>query len=305
MLRALVEHDIRPDVVLGCSVGALNGAAFAADPTHVGVAMLEALWRRLEGDEVFPGGWLPTPVQLARKGASVHSNEGLRSVADDVLSGRSFAALEIPFQCVATSHDDGREHWFTEGPVADAVLASAAIPAIFPPVEVDGTRYIDGAVVNDVPVTRAAELGASKAYVLHIGDYDRSRPDAKRPIDAGIHAYWLSRRHRLRRDLAGLPRRTKAILLPGGEIPDLAYNDLSHSQELILQAYSATTARLDVLAGVAEPRAVPEPEPDVEAEPAPGEEPAGVIEATDGGDAEADEGEPGEGPEADEAAATS
>ena len=259
MLRALLEHGIRPDIVLGCSVGALNGAAVAADPTDLGVARLEALWRRLDGDEVFPGGWPPTPVQLARKGESVHGNEGLRGVIDDVIAERSFADLELRFECVATARDDGREHWFTEGPVADAVLASAAIPAIFPPVEIGGTRYLDGAVVNDVPVTRAAELGVRQAYVLHVGDYEKHRPEPKRPIDAAVHAYWLFRQHRLRRDLAALPRRTEAILLPTGDVPDLAYDDLSHSHELIVQAYAATSAHLDAMAGVTEPRAVPAP----------------------------------------------
>src|SRR3954468_9556304 len=77
MLRALVERDIRPDLVLGCSVGALNGAAYAADPTPAGVDRLEDLWLRLAGPDVMPASnWLPSALNLAKRGESIHSNDG-------------------------------------------------------------------------------------------------------------------------------------------------------------------------------------------------------------------------------------
>ena len=78
MLRALAERRIVPDLIVGCSVGALNGAGFAQDPTLVGVARLEERWRRLDARSIMPAGWWPTAVHMARKGSAVHDSDGLR-----------------------------------------------------------------------------------------------------------------------------------------------------------------------------------------------------------------------------------
>lgn len=249
MLRALAERDIRPDLVLGCSVGALNGAAYAADPTPAGVARLESLWRSLTSDDIMPTGWLPTSVQLARRGASLHGNEGLKATIDRILFREAFSELTVPFQCVATSIEPVAEHWFSAGPLKRAILASAALPALFPVVEIDGVPYFDGAVVNDVPVSRAVELGAHTIYVLHVGNLDRPWIEPKRPIDVAIQAYWIARKHRLSRDLAALPPHVDLVMLPRGEPTEPRFDDFSRTEELINQAYGAAAAHLDALAG--------------------------------------------------------
>jgi NTE family protein len=248
MLRALVEHAIRPDLIVGCSVGALNGVAFAQEPSRVGVARLEQLWQGLDGREVMRSGWLPTAVQLARKGTSIHDNDGLRRTIESVLSVARFEELPVQFQCVATDLVGAREVWFSEGELVEAILASAALPSVYPPVEIDGTRFIDGAVVNDVPVSRAVELGARKLYVLHVGSFDRPQPEPKRPLDLAVQAYWIARRHRFHRDLATLPRNVEAVVLPTGEPPRIRFDDFTRSRELIDAAYSASSAHLDSVA---------------------------------------------------------
>lgn len=249
MLRALVERGIQADLVLGCSVGALNGAAYAADPTPEGVRRLEELWMGIDDDEVMPSGWLPPSVMLARRRASVHDNAGLRAVVTDALGVDRFEALRVPFQCVATAVEPAEERWFSSGPLVDPILASAALPGIFPLVQIGETRYMDGAVVNDVPVTRAVELGARTIYVLHVGTLDRPWLDPKRPFDVIVQAYWIARRHRYHEDLAALPPRVKVVVLPVGSPPRLKYNDFSHSHELITQAFAATAAHLDAIRG--------------------------------------------------------
>jgi len=249
MLRALLERRIRPDLVLGCSVGALNGAALAAEPTLAMVGRLQDVWLDLEDKGVLPGGLLPTTVQLARRGQSVHGNAALRRVIEGILEPRTFAELVVPFQCVATAIADAREVWFSEGGLVDAILASAALPAVLPPVEIDGVRYMDGAVVNDVPMSRAIELGGTTVYVLHTGTFDRPRPEPRRPFDMALHAYWIARRARFRRDLAALPPDVTVVLLPTGQPPVLRYNDLSKSDALIDLAYRATADELDRRAG--------------------------------------------------------
>jgi NTE family protein len=245
MLRALVEHDIRPELVLGCSIGALNGVAYAQDPTLSGVARLEELWRGLDAEGILPSGWLPNAVALARRGESIHSNDRLRGLLQGLLRVDTFEQLTVPYQCVATDVANVREAWFLHGPLVEPILASAALPAVLPAVEIDGIRYLDGAIVNDVPISRAVALGASTIYVLHCGTIDRPRPEPKRPLDVAVQAYWVARHHRFKRDLEALPANVEAIVLPMGETRTLRFNDFTQSADMIRTAYAATDRFLE------------------------------------------------------------
>ncbi|CAN5496003.1 patatin-like phospholipase family protein [soil metagenome] len=248
MLRALFERRIRPDLIVGCSIGALNGAVVAAEPNLGGVGRLEDLWHSVEGRDVMPSGLLPPVVQMARKGISIHGNAGLRAIIEDVLPVRTFAELVVPFECVATAIDAVEEVWFAAGSLVEPILASGALPAVLPPVEIDGVRYVDGAVVNDIPVSRAVERGATTIYVLHVGSFERPRPEPRRPFDMALQAYWIARHHRFKRDLAALPADVEAVVLPTGQPPVLRFNDLGHSAELMKNAYTATASFLDARA---------------------------------------------------------
>lgn len=245
MLRALAERAVVPDVVLGCSVGAINGAAFAEDPTLAGVGRLERLWRELDGRELMPSGLLPGMVALARRGGAINGNDGLRRVLEAELWARTFEDLAVPFQCVATDVVGVNEVWFASGPLIEPILASAAIPAVYPAVEIDGVRYLDGAIVDDVPVGRAVELGARTIYVLQVGAFARPRPEPRRPLDVAVQAYWIGRQHRFKRELAAMPPGVDVHLLPTGRTPSMRYNDFTRSVELIALAYEASRAYLD------------------------------------------------------------
>jgi NTE family protein len=245
MLRALMERRIEPDLVLGCSVGALNGAAIATDPSLAMVGRLQDMWRTLADHDVMPAGLLPTTVQLARKGVAIHDMAGLRRVLDSTVTASTFEELQVPFQCVAVALDEGAETWFEHGPLIDPILASAALPAVYPPVVIDGVRYLDGAIVNDVPVSRAVALDCDRIFVLHVGSWDRPRPEPKRPIDMAMYAYWLARRSRFQRDLASIPSDIEVIVLPPGATPVIKYNDLGHSDEMVSTSYQASSAFLD------------------------------------------------------------
>lgn len=245
MLRALIERRIRPDLVVGCSVGALNGVAIAAEPSLAMVGRLHRMWVEAEHRRVLPAGLLPTTVQLARRGVAVHSNAGLRAVIDGVLEPRTFEELAVPFHCVATDIAAAREVWFSTGPLVEPILASAALPGVLPPIDIDGVRYMDGAVVNDVPLTRAVELGATRIYVLHTGTFERPRPEPRRPFDMALQAYWIGRRARFQRDVAALPAHVDLTILPTGEAPALRFNDLTQSVALMEVAYAAASEHLD------------------------------------------------------------
>ena len=249
MLTALAEHDIVPDVVLGCSVGALNGAAYSRAPTRAGVQRLADRWRDIESPTLMPSSLVPNALQLLRKGASLHDNQGLRETVEAMLGDQlTFESLAVEFQCVATNVDTAMAEWFTEGQVVPAVLASAALPAVYPPVELDGVRYLDGGVVDNVPVARAVELGCNRIFVLHVGPHSRPEADIRRPLDGALLAYWLARNNRFARDLAALPEGVEVVVLPPGRRPELKYDDFSRSADLIRQGYTNSAEFLETRA---------------------------------------------------------
>ena len=146
MLRALSEAGIAPDVVVGTSVGAINGAFVAADPAGA-AARLDQLWQGDAVRQAFSETLLGRAVRLASSGTHLHSMVPLRDMLRDMLPAADFADLELPFQCVAASIERAQAHWFTSGPIVPAVLASCAVPGLLPPVEIGGEHFFDGGLV--------------------------------------------------------------------------------------------------------------------------------------------------------------
>jgi NTE family protein len=244
-LRALLEHGIVPDVVIGCSVGALNGAAIAGEPTLAEVDHLSELWRRLGSQDIFPSSRLGRgPWMFVRNGLSAFPDHGLRRVIDGWLTYRLFEETKVPFWAVATSLRTGREHWFHSGDVRQPLLASTALPGVFPPVSIDGHPYIDGGVVNNVPISKAFELKAKRVYVLDVGSLERERREPKRPYEVLMHAVSIARASRLRIDQENVPEGVKMIRLPGIDTGKLRYDNFTRSAELIEKAYRATAGFL-------------------------------------------------------------
>ena len=253
MLHALIERGIVPDLVLGTSVGAINGVAVAADPTVSGVERLTGVWSAIDRSDVFGGSVLRRLITLARTRTHLHGNEGLRALLSDALPTGRIEDLAIPFQCVAASIERASEHWFAAGPVVDAVLASASVPGILPPVEIDGEHFIDGGIVNSIPVSRAIELGAQRIYVLHVGRLDRPHEPPRWPWEVGLVAFEIARRHRFVGDLAALPESVDVHVLPTGQqepprysdLSQLRYRDTSNVRERIALAHVASARYLE------------------------------------------------------------
>ena len=259
MLRALVEAGITADVVLGCSIGAVNGAAYARSPDAEGIERLVAFWTRPEsGEQVMPGSRLPPLVQLLRRGESLHAPDGLRARLGWLVGpDAAFEDLAVPFQCVAAEVETAAETWFEAGPLVPAIMASSSLPAVYPATTIDGRRYLDGGVVNNVPVARAVELGCREIIVLHVGLHGRPDARIRRPLDAALEAYWVARNARFANDLANLPPGVEAIILPPGERPDIRYDDFSHSEELIARGHRNAVEFLAGRAREAERRGAP------------------------------------------------
>ena len=134
MLRALVERGIEPDVIVGCSVGAINGAAFAAEPTLRGLIHLDGIWGRLADGQpdLMPDSRLPIAVQLASRKRSLHDPRVLEAFLEEELPVDRFEALKVPFACVATKLSTADEHWFDTGRLVPALirLPSGPLPDI-------------------------------------------------------------------------------------------------------------------------------------------------------------------------------
>jgi NTE family protein len=166
MLQALSEHDIAPDVVAGTSVGSLNGAVVAFDPASA-ANRLSHLWARLTREMVFPGGLLAQVRTMQHTKTHLFHNTGLAAVIGDFLGpDATFAGLALPFVAVATDVATARPQVLCEGPLLPALLASAAIPGIFPPVEIGPRRLYDGGLVANVPMRQALAMGARSLVVL-------------------------------------------------------------------------------------------------------------------------------------------
>ena len=225
MLEALFEHGIEPSLIVGTSVGAINGAVVAADPSVATARRLTDVWSRFEEEGIFKGSLLRRAATLARTRTHLHGDDALRGLLTDVLPER-IEDLAVRFGCVAASIERASEHWFEDGPLVDAVMASAAVPGILPAVEIDGEHYLDGGIVNSIPVSRAVELGARTLYVLHVGRLDRPLEPPRWPWEVGLVAFEIARRHRFLGDLARLPDDVTVHVLPTGQTDPPRYNDL-------------------------------------------------------------------------------
>ncbi len=250
MLRALLERGVRPDLILGTSVGALNGLMVATDPTPAVVDRLLELWRTVgASNAVYADGRLRQVTRAVRTGTHLHSAKPLRDLLERELGERTFEDLAVEFQCCASSIERSAETWFSSGPVVPAVLASAAVPGLLPPARVGDEHYLDGGIVNSIPVGRAVELGATRVFVLQVGRVDRPLTPPRKPWDVARVSFEIARRHRFVREMAGLPDSVEAHVLPaGGSTKDdssLAYRDASLVAGRIEAAYDQSRTYLE------------------------------------------------------------
>jgi NTE family protein len=251
MVRALLEADLKPDLIVGTSIGAVNGVLVASDPTATVIDRLTELWASPQAREVFGGSAARQVARIARAGTHLHTAGPLRRMLTRELDGAvDFSDLAVRFECCAASIERAAEHWFTSGPVVDAVLASSAVPGLLPPMALDGEHYIDGGIVNSIPIGRAVQLGARTVFVLQVGRIDRPLTAPKNVLDVARVAFEISRRHRYARELAEVPGSVAVHVLPAGagsarDDSPLAYRDLKVAMSRITRAYEASTTYLE------------------------------------------------------------
>lgn len=253
MLRALLERDITPDLVLGTSVGALNGALVAREPELAVVDKLVDLWQRAaepQSASVYGDKPLRTVRRAVSTGTHLWSPKPLRQALEDELDDVTFEELPVRFQVCAASIERAAEHWFDSGRVVDAVVASAAVPGLLPPARIGDEHFLDGGIVNSIPLGRAVQLGATRVFVLQVGRIDRPLSVPRRPWEVARVSFEIARRHRFHRELEELPADVEAHVLParGTSARDdslLGTRDFSGIQQRIDATYDASVAYLD------------------------------------------------------------
>lgn len=255
MLKALAEAEVRPDIILGTSIGAFNGSVIADDPGSGGVKRLVDLWDELAGVDLFKSNVLSRVRNVATLQPAIHRSAELQLVLEHVHgTGRRIEDLQVPFQCVAASIERSAEHWFSEGPLIPALLATAAVPVLFPPVKIAGQHYYDGGLVNSVPLARAVDLGASVVYVLQVGRVEAPLRPPERLHEAALISFEIARRNRYATALENLPADVEVHVLPSGnpvEFDDrrqLRWRDTGDTGALVEGAYQASTSYLKDLA---------------------------------------------------------
>jgi len=258
MLRALFERGIVPDLVLGTSVGALNGAMVAREPDLPVIEKLTELWRGAGqwGHEVYGDRPLRTLRRAVATGTHVWSAKPLHHALVQEFGDVTFEDLPVRFQVCAASIERAAEHWFDSGPLVPAVVASAAVPGLLPPAKIGDEHYLDGGIVNSIPLGRAVQLGASRVFVLQVGRVDRPLSVPRRPWEVARVSFEIARRHRFIRELDELPAGVEAHVLParGTSARDdtmLGTRDFSGVAQRIEETYAASVDFLDERLGPA------------------------------------------------------
>ena len=254
MLQALLEAGISPDLVCGTSIGAINGAAIAAAPSAEGVKGLSAIWDALAAEGVLDGSLLRRVAEVMRGRTSLHGNDALRRMLRDRLPAARFEDLAVPFECVAASIERAQEHWFTSGELIEPILASCALPGVFPPVRIGDEHFFDGGLVNSIPLERAVARGADTIWVLHVGRLEEKLGAPRFPWEVAFVAFEISRRHRFHSDLQRVGSKVTVHVLPTG-MPrrraatwsNLRYRDNSRIGGRAELAYDATREYLEGL----------------------------------------------------------
>lgn len=243
MLQVLLEAGVAPDFVVGTSVGAINAAYFAGNPDLDGVARLARLWEGLRREDVFPFTLL-SALRLLRRPESLIDPSHLRRLIEANLPFARLDDARVPLHVMATDQQ-GVGVCLSRGPAVEAVMASAAIPGIFPPVEIDGQQLMDGAVAANTPLRRTVELGAERVIVLPTGYACALERSPRGAIAKALHAVTLLIAWQLMHELQTLPDDVDVHLAPALCPLAVSPYDFSASRQLIRRAIDTTAAWIE------------------------------------------------------------
>lgn len=244
MLRALHEADIHPDVLIGSSVGAVNAAWLAGADRADGIDGLAEIWRSLDRGDVFPLRlWSGLSAFLGRR-PGLFESSGLRRLVRRHIAFDRLERAPIPLHVVATDVLDGRDVRFESGPTVDVIMASAAIPGIYEPVEIDGRQYIDGGVINNAPISHAVDLDVDTIYVLPTGYACSLKEAPTSALGMTLHALSLMVNRRLSIEIEHFIETEDIRVVPPPCPLDVGPGEFDRAEELMDKGYESATTWL-------------------------------------------------------------
>ncbi len=254
MLHALFERDIEPDLIVGTSVGAINGAFIASRPPTIETAIaLADVWSGLRRSIVFPASPLTGFAGFIGHSDHLVPNTKLRRVITRHLDADRLEDMPVALHVIVTDVLSGRELRLSRGPAVDAVMASAAIPGVFTPVRFAGRQLIDGGVSDNTPLSHAVALGADEIYVLPTGYACALTEHPRGALAMLLHAMSVMIAQRLYVEIALYRADARIIVLPPPCPQNIQPIDFSHAGELIARALDDSRVFLDSLAGSRRP----------------------------------------------------
>lgn len=244
MLRELIAWGLSPQFLVGASAGAINGAFFASEPNAAGAARLEGIWRGLKRQDVMPFN-LKSVIALMMRRDHLVDPDGLRRLLETHLPYRRIEEAALPIHIVASDLVTGEEVVLSSGSVVDAVLASAAIPGVFPPVRIGGRLLVDGGVANNTPISTALRMGAQRIIVLPTGFACALKQVPSGAIGRAMHALSLLVARQLVRDAEHYAGSAELRIVPTLCPLDRSPYDYAACGELIDRAAASTHAWLE------------------------------------------------------------
>lgn len=252
MLQALLDAGTVPDLLVGVSVGALNAAFMAADPTPARAGELAAIWRRLSRQDVFGRNPYYTVSRLLLRHDHIYTPAPLRSLIRRFCPVDRLEDAGVPLQVVTTDIDNGVAKWWETGPAAEILYASACLPGLFPPAMLAGHRHVDGGVLEPVPILRALDLDATTVYVLGVpSGQDRPQPSRPSALEVLVRSFDISRYARLPEPESLARAGQRVIPVPGADASGVAITDFTETDRLIDESYEVSRSFLASGAGVA------------------------------------------------------
>ncbi len=245
MLRALAERHIHPDMIIGASVGAVNGGWLAAGCNVKDIDRLATTWERMSRNDIFPLSPLGGLLGFMGKRDHLVSNGHLRRLLERELQFDSLEDAPIPLTVISADVLTGRETAISTGNAVQAILASSAIPGVFPAVDIDGRPQIDGGVVNDTPVSHAIGAGADVIWALPTGFSCSASRAPTSALAMILHAIGIMSSQRLVLNIERYHKKVDLRIVPPPCPLEISPIDFSQAPKLIEDGYNSAMAWLD------------------------------------------------------------
>ncbi len=239
-LLALFEAGITPDLVIGVSAGALNGAAIAYDPSIAAAEQLATIWQSLDRDYIFRGSRLERAWHVLRGHPNLYRSDGLVDLVNRFLPVNNLSELSIPFEACTVNIDDARLDFHSIGDPRKVLVASASLPGVFQPVVINGSRHVDGGIASTLPVHRAHDLGATTIFAFDC----RAGTKHQLPTEMSALGVLTSSIAVTREILAPSHDHLDVVRLPAPDVSGIGLFDFSQGSRLIAEGHDLVAAFL-------------------------------------------------------------